>query len=63
MPSMTLEQARTLVFHAPRFEHAVAPTQPIEGVIRDKDTGRPIAGVKLRGAVFNEHSLSLAPGR
>ena len=32
------------VFHAPRFEHAAAPAKPIEGVIRDKDTGRPIAG-------------------
>ncbi len=49
-------QPRMIVFHAPRFEQAVAPTQPIQGVIRDKDTGRPIAGVKLRGEVFNENS-------
>jgi RNA polymerase sigma factor (sigma-70 family) len=46
-----------LVFHAHQFEQAVAPTKPIEGVIRDKETGRPIAGVKLRGAVYQEHSL------
>ncbi len=49
-------QHQTLVFHAPRFEHAVAPSQPIEGIIRDKDTGRPIAGVLLRGMVFTERS-------
>jgi hypothetical protein len=52
----------TIVFHAPRFEHAVAPTQPIEGIIRDKDTGRPIAGVRLQGAVYNDHSLVWTPG-
>ena len=40
----------------------MAPTQPIEGIIRDKDTGRPIAGVKLRGMVFEENSHVLAPG-
>jgi RNA polymerase sigma factor (sigma-70 family) len=50
-------RVQTLVFHAPRFEQAVAPSQPIEGVVRDKDTGRPIAGVVLRGAVYVEHSL------
>jgi RNA polymerase sigma factor (sigma-70 family) len=54
--------APTIVFHAPRFEHAVAPTRPIEGVIRDKDTGRPIAGVRIRGDVYKEHSLLWHPG-
>jgi RNA polymerase sigma factor (sigma-70 family) len=44
------EQA--IVFHARRFGYSAAPTQPIEGVIRDKDTGRPIAGVLLRGSVY-----------
>ncbi len=36
--------------------------KPIEGVVRDKDTGRPIAGVDLRAAVYDEHSLIPAPG-
>jgi RNA polymerase sigma factor (sigma-70 family) len=53
---------QTFVFHARRFEHAVAPTQPIEGVVRDKDTGRPIAGVKLRGAVYKDRDLRMTPG-
>ena len=36
------------IYHARRFEYAAAPTRPIEGVIRDKDTGRPIAGLMLQ---------------
>ncbi len=27
-----------------RFEHAVGPTKPIEGVVRDRATGRPLPG-------------------
>jgi RNA polymerase sigma factor (sigma-70 family) len=52
----------TIVFHAPRFEHAVAPTQPIEGFIRDKDTGRPIVGARIQGAVYKENSLLRSQG-
>ncbi len=56
----TTEQSRT-IYHARRFEYAAAPTTPIEGVIRDKDTGRPIAGIVLRGMVFKEHNLVPVP--
>jgi RNA polymerase sigma factor (sigma-70 family) len=30
-----------------RFEHAVAPAAPVEGVVRDHDTGKPLAGVTV----------------
>jgi protocatechuate 3,4-dioxygenase beta subunit len=30
-----------------RFEHAVAPAAPLEGVVRDQDTGKPIPGAKV----------------
>jgi RNA polymerase sigma factor (sigma-70 family) len=30
-----------------RFEHAVAPASPVEGVARDHDTGKPLAGVTI----------------
>jgi hypothetical protein len=30
------------------FDHAAAPTRPIEGVVRDKDTGKPLAGVTIQ---------------
>ena len=53
---------RRTIYHARRFEYAAAPTKPIEGVIRDKDTGRPIAGILLRGMVFNEQQPRPAPG-
>jgi hypothetical protein len=29
------------------FDHAVLPSRPIRGVIRDKQTGRPVAGVEI----------------
>jgi RNA polymerase sigma factor (sigma-70 family) len=43
--------------HARRFEQAVAPPKPIQGVIRDKDSGRPIAGLMLHAAVFNAQNF------
>jgi hypothetical protein len=55
-------QIPTIVFHAHRFEQAVGPTQPIEGIIRDKDTARPIAGVRLRGALYKEGNIVPTPG-
>jgi RNA polymerase sigma factor (sigma-70 family) len=61
----TAHQARTpaqIVFHARRFDYAASPAKPVEGIISDKDTGRPIAGLTLRASVFDEHSLIPAPG-
>jgi hypothetical protein len=55
-------RARASVYHARRFEYAAEPTQPIEGFVRDKDTGRPIAALKVKGMVYEEHSLVPAPG-
>ena len=34
-------------YHSRQFEYVAAPTKPIEGVVRDKDTGQPIAGMVL----------------
>ena len=59
--AMVTQRART-TYLARRFEYAAAPTKPIEGVIRDKDTGRPIAGVVLLGMVFKERNSIPAPG-
>jgi RNA polymerase sigma factor (sigma-70 family) len=33
-----------------RFEHHVGPTKPLVGTVRDKETGKPLAGVRLVGA-------------
>ncbi len=35
------------------LEHVAGPTRPIEGVVRDVNSGRPLAGIMVRG----EHSL------
>ena len=59
--TMASERSRT-TYHARRFEYVAAPTKPIQGIVRDKDTGRPIAGVKLGGMVFDEHSTVSAEG-
>jgi protocatechuate 3,4-dioxygenase beta subunit len=34
------------------FDHAAAPTRPIVGTVRDKDTGKPLAGVIVQGDKF-----------
>ncbi|MHC5541190.1 carboxypeptidase regulatory-like domain-containing protein, partial [Singulisphaera rosea] len=50
-PKQGDRKGNAFVLHSPRFEQALAPTQPIEGIVRDKDTGKPVAGVVLRGGV------------
>jgi protocatechuate 3,4-dioxygenase beta subunit len=34
-------------YYGASFRHVAAPTQPIIGVVRDKDTGKPLAGVTV----------------
>ena len=50
------------IVHAPKFQLALAPTKRVQGTVRDKDSGRPIAGLEIQAAVFDEHSLIPAPG-
>jgi RNA polymerase sigma factor (sigma-70 family) len=52
----------TIVYHPRRFEYAIMPGRSIEGTVRDQDTGRPIAGIGLRAGIYEERSLTLAPG-
>ncbi len=54
--------ARTTVFHGARFASSVEPTKPVEGVVRDADTRLPIAGLRIRGGLYAEHSRASAPG-
>ncbi len=46
---------RVITYYGAGFRHAAAPTKPIIGVVRDKDTRKPLAGVTIR-------SLSLKIG-
>jgi hypothetical protein len=47
-PAPTVRLPRNRVYYGAVFDHAAAPTRPIEGVVRDKDTGEPLAGVTLQ---------------
>jgi RNA polymerase sigma factor (sigma-70 family) len=51
-------QLGTSVFHGTTFEYAAAPTRPIEGIVRDKDTGRPLAGISIRSERFAGNEIS-----
>ena len=50
-------------YRGARFEHAAAPCQPIVGTVRDVETGRPIAGVKVRGEVESVEGQARPRGR
>ena len=53
---------QSLVIYSRRFARAVAPTKPVEGVVRDKDTGRPIAGLTLHAAVYEAGTVGPTQG-
>ena len=50
------------IVHAPNFQLALAPGIRVQGTIRDNDSGRPIAGLEIQAAVFDEHSRIPDPG-
>jgi hypothetical protein len=35
------------VYYGTTFTHAAAPTKPVTGVVKDKETGKPLAGVRI----------------
>ena len=37
------------VYYGARFDFAAAPTKPIVGIVRDQDSGKPLAGVLVSG--------------
>jgi RNA polymerase sigma factor (sigma-70 family) len=45
------------VYHGPRFDHVVAPTMPIVGSVRAKDTGKPLAGATIRTQLFSAYGF------
>jgi RNA polymerase sigma factor (sigma-70 family) len=64
MPTVGLPN---VVFHGATFDHAAAPTRPVVGVIRDKDTGKPLADVAVRARIpktvgFSDRYIRTATG-
>jgi hypothetical protein len=47
------------VFHGATFDHAAAPTRPVVGVVRDKDTGKPLAGVTVQARIRSDLATDL----
>ena len=50
------------IVHAPRFQLALPPSKQVAGIVRDKDSGTPIAGLEVRAADFDEIRLGPAQG-
>jgi protocatechuate 3,4-dioxygenase beta subunit len=51
-----------LTYYGAAFEHAVGPTRPVSGVVREKGSGKPLAGatvesVVLAGTNFHGHTF------
>jgi RNA polymerase sigma factor (sigma-70 family) len=44
-------------YYGADFRHAAAPTKPIVGVVRDKDTKKPLAGVTVRSQKLANNPL------
>jgi RNA polymerase sigma factor (sigma-70 family) len=47
-----------LTYYGADFDHTAAPTRPIVGVVRDKDTGKPLAGVTVQSDKFAGTNVS-----
>ncbi len=41
-----------MVYYAATFDHAAAPGRAVRGVVRDKETGKPIGGVVVRAEAY-----------
>jgi RNA polymerase sigma factor (sigma-70 family) len=50
-PGLILPVAPFPTLYGSTFEHLVGPTKPLVGVVRDKATGKPLAGVRVLGRI------------
>ena len=56
-------QRQPFIVHAPTTPSSPwSPGIRVQGSIRDSDSGRPIAGLEIQAAVFDEHSRVADPG-
>ncbi len=69
-PYKGMGKSRWVTFHGATFDHVAGPTRPIEGVVRDLDSGRPLAGIMVHGEenletgmVEHVHAITDAQGR
>ncbi|MHC5541348.1 sigma-70 family RNA polymerase sigma factor, partial [Singulisphaera rosea] len=55
-PNTNIIAPDTIRYHGSRFDYASAPCKPVEGVVRDQDTDRPLAGMRVNGMAYNPNS-------
>jgi 5-hydroxyisourate hydrolase-like protein (transthyretin family) len=60
VPASKGKLPQTTTYYAASFRHAAAPTKPVVGRVRDKDTGKPLAGVTIES---NQLANDPVPGR
>ncbi|HEV3261593.1 MAG TPA: sigma-70 family RNA polymerase sigma factor [Gemmataceae bacterium] len=48
----------TLTYYGATFDHVAAPTVPIVGVVRDKETSKPLAGAIIESYKFADSNIS-----
>ena len=46
-----------VTYYGARFRHPASPTRPIVGVVRDRDSGKPLVGATIRGYKFADREL------
>jgi RNA polymerase sigma factor (sigma-70 family) len=69
-PYKDMDRSRWVTFYGATFEHVAGPSRPIEGVVRDLDSGQPLAGIMVHGEenletgmVEHVHTITDAQGR
>jgi RNA polymerase sigma factor (sigma-70 family) len=51
------ERGKVATYYGSNFRHVAAPTKPVVGVVRDRDTRKPLAGVTV-----GSYTRAIAPG-
>jgi RNA polymerase sigma factor (sigma-70 family) len=54
---------RVTLYYGANFRHVAAPTKPINGVVRDKDTKKPLAGFSIRSYKLANNPLHFMDGQ
>jgi hypothetical protein len=52
--------ANVPIIYGSRFHHLANPSRPITGTVRERDTGRPVAGIEVMGVVANHETSANA---
>jgi RNA polymerase sigma factor (sigma-70 family) len=54
---------RVTTYYGPQLRHVISPSRPIVGVVRDKDTKKPLKGFSIRCLKLANHPLHYLDGQ